>query len=103
MTRTERLEKVIENLGRNMARLQRENYRLECINSDIYFKWVRHPATDAHAALECEVEMNITSANVARIVANERRLKRQTELYGQLLYTYSVMFQEDLSRVLRLN
>lgn len=104
MTRIDNLEQVLNNLQSNMIRLRNEVARLDTVTVNIYYKWtINFPKGTPICNNELNADMALTSAYSKKIISYERQLKHQTELYGKLLYTYSVLMGQDLARIFRKN
>lgn len=104
MRRTENLELVLNNLQSNMVRLRNDIARLDSATAAIYYKWtIDLPKGSTICDAELNADLARATDNSKKVSSCERQLKFQTELYGKLLYTYSVLMGQDLAKIFRKN
>ena len=101
MNKTERLEQVLENLGRNLSKLRAENNRRERSNVAIYYTWMNYKVgSSLQRDIQMHVDLNICSYNNERIVDTERVIERQQALYNALQERYNAMLWADIGKIL---
>lgn len=104
MTRTDNLELVLNNLQSNMIRLRNEVAKRETTIFNIYYDLaVESPRKGGATESKIRSSLAFVNAYNASILDMERQLKSQTELYGKLLYTYSVLMGQDLAKIFHKN
>lgn len=98
MNKIDNLEKVLDNLSKNIAKLRQDSAKRESTNVNIYFKWIHYKAGSSYKCdSELHTDMQLTEYNNERIFQNERQLKHLEPLYSRLNEAYSKLLCDDLT------